>query len=372
MNFSYWENKHLVKVSEFTIIGSGITGLSTAIFLKKKYPDSNIRVLERGMTPWGASTKNAGFACFGSISEILSDIDHVGLDQTIELVEKRWKGLLTLRELLGDQNIGLLNFGGYELFTSEQKHIETRCLESLEQLNSELQHIFKDQVFSIATNSFGFKQLSSLVVNKFESQIDTGLMMFNLIHLAKELGVEINFGCEVLDYQKKNDQIQIQLAGGMTLETKQLLICTNGFAKQDFGFDVKPARAQVLITKPIQDLKIKGTFHLEEGYYYFRNIDDRILFGGGRNLDFEGETTTEMETTEKIMSQLNTYLKTVILPNTPYEIDYSWAGIMGVGQEKAPIIKQVEEQVYCGLRLGGMGVAIGTLVGKELADLVKR
>jgi hypothetical protein len=35
---------------------------------------------------------------------------------------------------------------------------------------------------------------------------------------------------------------------------------------------VKPARAQVLITEPIDNLDVRGTFHLDCGYYYFRNI----------------------------------------------------------------------------------------------------
>ena len=78
----------------------------------------------------------------------------------------------------------------------------------------------------------------------------------------------------------------------MEFSTSKLLIATNGFASQLINEPVKPARAQVLITKPIKNLHIKGTFHLDKGYYYFRNIDDRILFGGGRNLDFKGEETT--------------------------------------------------------------------------------
>jgi hypothetical protein len=43
---------------------------------------------------------------------------------------------------------------------------------------------------------------------------------------------------------------------------------------------------------------------------------------------------------------------------------------MGVGQQKKPIVKPVGNHVFCGVRLGGMGVAIGSLVGKELADLL--
>jgi hypothetical protein len=41
---------------------------------------------------------------------------------------------------------------------------------------------------------------------------------------------------------------------------------------------------------------------------------------------------------------------------------------MGIGNSKNPIVSQLSENV-CGVRLGGMGVAIGSLIGTEL-DLV--
>jgi glycine/D-amino acid oxidase-like deaminating enzyme len=153
------------------------------------------------------------------------------------------------------------------------------------------------------------------------------------------------------------------------METKKLFLATNGYT-HDYQSDlVTPARAQALITQPIPGLKIKGTFHLDQGYYYFRNIDQRILLGGGRNLDFEGEKTTLEQTTLKIQNALEELLQQVILPNQKIEIAQRWSGIMGVGAQKKPIIKQLEPHVYCGVRLGGMGVAIGAEVGQNLAEL---
>ena len=149
-----------------------------------------------------------------------------------------------------------------------------------------------------------------------------------------------------------------------------MFFATNGFAEKITNNQVKPARAQVLITEPIPNLDIKGTFHLDKGYYYFRNIDDRILLGGGRNLDFEGETTTEFGETELIQNHLEKLLKEVILPDTDFKIAHRWSGIMGMGSSKKPIVEPLSENVFCGVRLGGMGVAIGSLIGKELADLV--
>ena len=74
MNLSYWEIKSWFTNIDYTIVGSGIVGLSCALHLKERFPKAKILVLEKGTLPQGASTKNAGFACFGSLSEILDDL----------------------------------------------------------------------------------------------------------------------------------------------------------------------------------------------------------------------------------------------------------------------------------------------------------
>ena len=127
----------------------------------------------------------------------------------------------------------------------------------------------------------------------------------------------------------------------------------------------------MVITQPIDQLPIKGTFHLDEGYYYFRNVGNRILLGGGRNLDFKAEETSEFGETPLVQNRLEELLKTIILPETPFQIDRRWSGIMGVGNQKKPIVKPLSNRVFCGVRMGGMGIAIGSSVGKELAALVE-
>ena len=74
MNYSYWELKEWFTNIDFTIVGSGIVGLNCALQLKKQHPHSKILILEKGILPQGASTKNAGFACFGSLSELIDDL----------------------------------------------------------------------------------------------------------------------------------------------------------------------------------------------------------------------------------------------------------------------------------------------------------
>jgi hypothetical protein len=78
----------------------------------------------------------------------------------------------------------------------------------------------------------------------------------------------------------------------------------------------------------------------------------------------------EFGQTRLIQSKLESLLRNTIIPKTNFEIDYTWSGIMGIGDKKKPILKQISSNVSCGVRLGGMGVAIGASVGNGLADLV--
>jgi len=370
MNLSYWEIKSWFSHVDYTIVGSGIVGLSCALSLKDRFPKANILILEKGILPQGASSKNAGFACFGSLSEILDDLTTHTEEEVINIVKKRVEGLQLLRSNLGDKNINYLQYGGYELFSKEDDMLYESCLSKRAQINAFLKPVFKEEVFSLVENKFHFKNIKEYYIFKqFEEQIDTGKMIESLLHKALSKGIKILNNVQVKSYEENNNRVNVN-SNLFEFSTSKLLIATNGFASQLIEEPVKPARAQVLITKPIENLHINGTFHLDKGYYYFRNIDNRILFGGGRNLDFKGEETTEFSQTELIQNTLERILKTTILPNHSFEIEYRWSGIMGVGNQKQAIVKQLSNNVYCGVRLGGMGVAIGSTIGKDLSLLI--
>ena len=368
MNLSYWELKTWLNNVDYTIVGSGIVGLSTALHLKKKEPNAKIVILEKGLFPQGASTKNAGFACFGSLSEILQDLQSHTTEEVVELVNQRQKGLQLLRHTLGDEVLSYQQLGGYELFLEKDSSLYDNCLQKMKEVNSLLKPIFKDAVFSNVPNSFDFKGVqNNYIRNQFEGQIDTGKMMQELIKKVQKQGVIILNNSTVETYTEQFNNVAIK-TNHFEFSSAKLILTTNGFAQQLINEDVQPARAQALITKPIKNLNIKGTFHLDCGYYYFRNIDNRILLGGGRNLDFDSENTTEFSQTDRIQNALETLLKNTILSNREFEIEHRWSGIMGVGSQKKPIVKQLSNHVYCGVRMGGMGIAIGSTIGREVAD----
>ncbi len=374
MNLSYWEKSSFLADADYVIVGAGIVGLFAAITLKKEQPLARVVLLERSFLPSGASTKNAGFACFGSISELIEQEQTCSKSEFLSVIQQRWQGLNLLISTLGAEQIAFEPCGGYELFTPEESELYQACIDKLNYYNDLLkEHIGATApIFSIADQrikEFGFKGIEHLIFNAYEGKIDAGKMMQALIAKARNLGVDIFFGAEVLAYQTQNNQVNISGAN-FEINAKKILIATNAFAKQLLpNLSIVPGRGQVLITKPIQNIKFNSTFHYQKGYFYFRNIDNRILIGGGRNLFFEQEESTEMHNTENILASLKVLLFDKICPNQPIEIDYAWSGIMAFGEQLQPIIEKFSEGVYVAVRCNGMGIAMGSKTGESLARL---
>ncbi len=370
---SFWEYQQWFKGIDHLVIGSGIVGLQCAISLRKKYPKAKITVLERGYLPSGASSKNAGFACFGSPSEILDDLKTSSPEEVAQLVELRVKGLEILKSSCGEAQIDFLQLGSHEIFTNEQDTLYNTCVNRIDELNELLYSIFKAPLFERADDAiarFGFNQVNHLIKNNLEGQLDTGKMIQRLIQLARAANIDIINGAEVTKIEDSGEKVTLEINDNYTFHSRRVYVANNGFAAKLLPqLDIQPARAQVMVTSPIENLTIEGTFHLLEGYYYFRNIGNRVLFGGGRNLDFEGETTTELTLSELIQKDLEKKLSEIILPGVSYHIEHRWAGVMGVGETKKPIVTRVSPNVVCGVRMGGMGVAIGSIIGDQLANL---
>ncbi|MDB5158385.1 MAG: FAD-binding oxidoreductase [Mucilaginibacter sp.] len=372
-NYSYWEQTEFVNNADVIIIGSGIVGLSAALYLKKQQPALKVLVLERGFLPSGASTKNAGFACLGTISEQIAYLKRSSEQEVLRMVDYKWRGLQRMRQNLGDENIDFHQYGGYELFMNNERAQAEESLDNLTYFNNLLkQAIGAPDIYAVANDKiagFGFAGVDQMIVNRYEGQINTGKMMRALLQKVYATGTLVLNESAVNEIRQDGSQINLITSKG-NFTANKVILATNAFAAQLYpGLEVVPGRGQVLVTKPIPGLKLKGTYHFNEGYYYFRNIDGRILFGGGRNLDYKTEETFDFGHTEKVKQQLTYYLNEMILPSQPTEIDYWWSGIMGFGEDINPIVKEVQPNVYCAVRCNGMGVAMGSLVGEEVAEL---
>lgn len=367
---SYWEKDSFHPTWDLIVVGAGIVGLSAALNYKKDRPVEKVLVIDRELFPQGASTRNAGFACFGSITELMADVKSMGEDATLQLVEQRWLGLNELRSKIGDHNMDYKACGGFEIFTPDQASQYELAQNNIEYFNKLLKPIVGEQnVFRKKSDgsSLGLQSNIKVIENKFEGQLHPGKMISRYISLCEESGISIYRGLNLLGWEDEGTGLGLNIENGINLKTKKVLFAVNGFAERLMpDLDVVPARNQVIISQPIPNLKLNGTFHAEEGYIYFRNVKNRILIGGGRHWDMKSSQTDSYQVDEQITNRLIDYAQSTIML-AEFPIASSWSGILGVGKVKSPIIRRINDNMYTAVRMGGMGVAIGSLVGKEAA-----
>jgi gamma-glutamylputrescine oxidase len=370
---SVWENETFYSHKNVIIAGSGLVGLWSAYYLKKNSPNARILVVDRGIVPTGASTRNAGFACIGSATELLAHARQAGEQSMLEIVAMRYEGLSRIQKVFSKKEIEYERYGGYELITDAQYSKLKQLKNDMGWLNITLRKAIGDgKTFRIADkkiNSFGFKQISHLIESRSEAQLHSGKLLQALLRKVQGMGVQVLTSTDIHGFERINGKISLQTNLPIPLTADQLLVCTNGFARQLLPkMDVQPVRGQVLVTSPIKKLPFKGVFHFDEGFYYFRHLSgNRVLLGGARNKALEAENSSEFVTTDLIQAELERFLKEVILPKQKYSIDHRWSGIMGMGSDRFPIIKKAEKNVYCAVRMSGMGVALSPVVGDIVA-----
>ena len=372
---SIWEKESFFAPKDVIIIGSGFVGLWSAYYIKKRFPKKSVTILERGIIPTGASTRNAGFACFGSLTELMEDAAQGGMDRTLQLVEMRFKGLERIQKVFKRRDIDFNLAGGYDLIDSSMNLGLTELEAQIAVMNRELKsELGLKEVYRVTDKKikkFGFGDVVHMVENRYEGALHSGKLSQVLLSLVQGMGVEVLNAITVERYEELEGKVVLHTDKGIEFTAAHVVACTNAFASLLFpGIDVVPARGQVLLTGPIDGLKLKGCFHYDHGFYYFRNLGDRVLLGGARNKDFERERTTEFNISSFIQDELERFLSTVVLPGQKYEVTDRWSGIMAMGSEKMPILKKFSDKILVAVRMSGMGVALAPVIGDTVATMI--
>lgn len=386
MPIGYWESETLLKPVDLTIVGAGIVGMSTALHIRRARPDWTLRIVERSPLSAGGTTRNAGFACFGSAGEWLDDLESLGTEGLAALVRQRAEGLRDLIELLGADAIGLQWTGGHELFGGRptDPSAAQRARASLEELNRIVQPVLASTLGNLRPDLPGSTaalledadRATALgadlaIALPWEGMIHTGRMVSAFHRRLDEAGIQRVHGLTVRSLSEKEGGWFLETQEG-PLESRQVALCTNGLAKQMLpDLDVAPVPNRVLVCRPANPGLPEGTYHLDRGYLYMRTLPDGlVLFGGGRHwghtLPLPPETDPEAERAwdRQLEAEAQHWLGPIDT------VTHRWTGWLGVGAARNPLLAQPRPGLHHAVRLGGMGVAIGCGLGAQLAKQV--
>jgi glycine/D-amino acid oxidase-like deaminating enzyme len=369
MDLSYWERRHICRGGDLAIVGAGLTGLFTALFVREKFPHWKIDLFEKRQFGAVASTRNAGFACFGSPSEVLGDIDSMGNDAAIALVEKRWKGLERLKRLVPENAMRLKQNGGYEVFLNNSLYEDVR--ERLPDLNRAMADIFSGIVYhEVRPDHKTWK-------GKIRIDGEASLDPFALCHyLEKQLtsqGVQIYRGIEIADFSETENGVVLESEHLGEVRYSHLILATNALTSiPGIASSITPSRNVVLVSKPYEKPCIKGNYHEYKGYVYFRDLGNRLLIGGGRHWEMDASKTISLEVPNEQVQRLENYARENIPGASAFTTDIAWSGIIAASPrgDKRTLLKREGERTLVAARLSGMGVALSNVLESEAAELL--
>jgi gamma-glutamylputrescine oxidase len=369
---SVWEKETFYAPQDIIIIGAGLMGLWTAWELKQLRPSLKITILERNPLPSGASTRNAGFACFGSPTELIRNTETMGIDAMLELVALRFKGISKIRSHFTDTQIGFEDCGGYEVINKDYRHwasLEDRIAalnKALKDITGHESIFVRDEMLrSVA----GLGSFDTIYANPTEAALHSGKLVQALTQKVRNAGVTVVYGFPVERWETTGDGVAVY-NNEAVFHAQQLIFCTNAFTPELIpDLPVIPARGQVILTSPIAGLPIKGTFHFDEGFYYWRHLGERVLLGGARNKALNEEKTTDQKGSAFIRQQLETFLQQ-LLPGYNYTIDAHWSGIMAFTADGKPLIHPINDRVLAVISCNGMGVALTPMIAEKTAKTV--
>lgn len=263
------------------------------------------------------------------------------------------------------------NNGGYEVYTDQEQF--ERVVEALPTINEALAEITGHQeVWKVVDAGPGIRPDCKLVYNPLEGQLHPGKLVAHLINRCQQAGIRLLFGTEVEKIEEVAGESRLILAEGTTLTCQQLILTTNAFTSDLLpAVNIQAVRNQILISKPIAGLQLKGCYHHERGYVYFRNVgQNRILIGGARHLAGKDSETVNFGPNTEVEAILKDYVQRFIsLPaGQTFEVDQRWSGIIAQGG-KSPIIEKKANGWVVAVRLSGMGVALSGQVAEEAAML---
>ncbi|MDA0913004.1 MAG: FAD-dependent oxidoreductase [Bacteroidetes bacterium] len=364
MAFSYWESNEWLEGIDLCIIGGGIVGLSSALFARELHPDWKITVIDEDPIGHGGSSKNAGFTCFGSYSELKEDRKLLGNQAALELVQSRINGLRLLLSTFEHEDIGYNASGSFEFFPSGSREPLPNARE-IQEMNQWIHQAtgFPDTFQLVDAEpipEYRSHPGEQALFSKLEGTLDTGKLNRRFREKVQQNRIDLINGCRIDTLEKFGNDWRIKIISSKAekwTHIPHVIVATNAFGKELIPHvDVIPIPNLVLVTEPITSWVFNHAVHIDAGYVYIRNIGNRMLIGGGRHWNLDQSQTR---------NQLIKWLHEMFPRTQEVQIEYEWTGILGIGNERSTIVESFGKNGIAALRMGGMGIAIGMNVAKQ-------
>ena len=374
MSISYWlDQSQFSKPQSYDVIivGAGISGASTAFWLRQEDPDLKIAILEKSEVAAGATGRNAGFVTCGSVEHFNRLVERWGEDLAYQI----WNYSEINLELLKKHIIphsSALEFndrGTFSLASTPQEFQELQqTAQLMKKRNIDVEVVKAEQIKQrLGAEGFigGIKYLGDASINPWQlTKTILDQAQVSIFEHTEVMGIDegIN-GCRSVHTNRGR------------FDAPVVVLAMNGYLPSIDPFfqdKVFPTRGQILTTEPVAQF-MEGPCYAHFVLDYFRQLQDgRVIIGGFRQLEKETEVGYSDHISSKIQEALEQFLDRHIPSLKGKRITHRWAGIMGFSFDGQPFVgaKSDDQQIFYlgGFTAHGLGLAFHT--GKCLVDMM--
>ncbi|KAG2188672.1 hypothetical protein INT44_003811 [Umbelopsis vinacea] len=398
---SYWLNSApwqepsksaLPASSDVVIIGAGMSGLSTAYWLRKYDPKLNVVVIDARGISSGATGRNGGICLPGlndSYQDTIDDFgyesakkllefDHLTVDKMKQFVEEHCdtdKGVF-------DPEMTFLEEGGLILWsTIEQRDNGIKDAKAFiaSGLGDDVRELSKDDVKRITGSDafYGGLQVKTAAV------LWAAKFVFCLARSVQDWCKLFTF-CPAEEVTKTGDLFTVHTKLGK-IKAKKVVYATNAWTKTilpQFSGRVTAVRNQVLQFRAPENVKWNYCMSSNDGYEYMsQRPNGDIVLGGMRNIVDGAELNQPDDSTlnETIGKALREFLPKHFpgFKDTELKIEKEWSGIMGFNMyDRLPFIGPLgdvpgrHDGEYACFAFTGHGMPRTFMAGNAIATMI--
>ncbi len=362
---------------DMAIIGSGSTGMSTALYLAQEQ-GIQAHVLEANQTVWGCSSRSGGQGQNASGRLTRSQwIQRWGLDVAKKLDHEIRTGFDNFKHLT--TQIECDAHDGGHLYVAHRP-------EKVDYLRRETE--IKRSVFGYNTRMMTAEELRRDYCDERDAHgamleeegvgIHPMKFTFGLLKKARAAGVKVHPASPVEGWQTINGVHHLLTPGGV-VRAKRVAVCTGGYTGQKLNPLLKnkilPILSNSLVTRPLTDAELRACNFRSHTFltdtrtlrFYYRLLNDNRLQLGSRSAVSGADAEDPVH-----LKLLTDAIARKFPPLAGIQIDYSWWGWVDVSHDMMPRITRPDpsQKVWHSVGYGGNGVSFSTWAGKRLAERV--
>jgi glycine/D-amino acid oxidase-like deaminating enzyme len=368
--------------TEIAIVGAGLTGLWTALFLKQLDPSLDIAVVEQGIAAWGASGRNAGM-----LSETVDHshslaVQHFGLDEASRLAKLGESNVTEMIGFLADRGIDCdYEPSGRLMVALTPGHVEEG------RRNVELARSLGISTFRELSAEETRAQVNSplylgAVSVKGGGILDPAKLTDGLRREVEKAGVRVYERSVVKNLEESGAGVAIRTADGQ-LKARRVVLATSAYTHHllpQITWRFIPLYDYILVSEPLttsqwEAIGWKGRQGITDGRtffnYYRPTADGRILWGTSEATYYRGNRVDpSCDHSPRHYESLTASWKRHFPDLAQLEWPYAWGGAICSTTRLTPFFGHaMGDRVLYGLGFTGHGLGSTRIAGRILAHL---